>query len=162
MPGNESSDTTERADPFFYYDEALSPKIGRFLAEIGFSIEVGEKGLLDEYIVPEMGRKRQVWITKDDRARVEHEAAILEAGISIVFVRGLSHGRGKRSSIGKNTIGLKDLLLLLVSKLDAIQSAVDGSRGPRYFLLYLNSSNKPQTDKYSTLKDVSKRLSGRT
>ena len=88
MPGNESSGTTELASPFFYYDEGLSPKIGEVLAFVGFPIEVGSRGLPDETLIAEMGRKGQTWITKDDRARFEHEAAISEAGISIVFLRG--------------------------------------------------------------------------
>ena len=87
LPGNRSSDTTGRTSPFFYYDEGLSPKIGEILAHVSFSVEVGPKGLSDEALIAEMGRKGQAWITKDDRARVEHEAAIVNAGISIVFLR---------------------------------------------------------------------------
>ena len=85
MPGNADLDTTEQAS-LFYYDEGLSPRIGQFLSEIGFSLEVGAKGLPDEILISEMGKKGQTWITKDDRARVEHEAAIRHAGISIVFI----------------------------------------------------------------------------
>ena len=91
MPGNRNSGTTEPSSPFFLYDESLAPEIGRVLAHVGFSLEVGEKGKLDEVLIPEMGGKRQTWITKDDRARVQHEDLILKAGISIVFMRGLSH-----------------------------------------------------------------------
>ena len=92
MPGNANSDTTEQASSFFYYDEGLSPRIGEVLAHVGFSLEVGERGLPDEVLISEMGRKGQAGITKDDRARAQHEAAIREAVISIVFLRGLSHG----------------------------------------------------------------------
>ena len=77
------------------------------MAYVGFSIEMGEKGKLDEILIPEMGEKHQTWITKDDRARVQHENAILKAGISIVFLRGLSHEGRKRSSLARNTINLK-------------------------------------------------------
>ena len=102
MPGNGNSDTTEPANSFFLYDEGLAPDIGRVLAHVGFSLEVGEKGKKDEDLIPEMGRKHQTWITKDDRARVEHEDLILEAGISIVFMRGLAHEGRKRSSLARN------------------------------------------------------------
>ena len=160
MPGNASSDTTEQDSSLFYYDEGLSPRIGHFLAEIGYSLEVGAKGLLDEDIIPEMGKRGQTWITKDDRAKVQHEAAIIDAGISIVFLRGLSHGGGKKSSKSKNTIRLKELLLLLVTKLDAIQKEIASSNKPRYFILYLKGPNKPDVSKHSTLKEVSQSLSG--
>ena len=160
MPGNASSDITGRANPFFYYDEGLPPKIGQFLAEVDFSLEVGAKGLPDETLIPEMGRKGQTWITKDDRARVEHEAAIREAGISIVFLRGLSHEGRKRSSLRRNTINLKQILLLLVTKLDAIQEEIASSNKPRYFILYLKGPNKVGYQKHSTLREVWQSLSG--
>ena len=137
-----------------------SPKIGEILAHVGFSIEVGQRGLSDEVLISEMGGKGQTWITKDDRARVEHEAAIREAGISIVFLRGLSHGGRRRSSLRRNTISLKETLLLLVSKLDAIQAEISSSRGPRYFILYLKGPNRPDVSKHSTLREVGQRLSG--
>lgn len=161
MPGNESSDTTGRANPFFYYDEGLSPKIGETLAHVGFSIEVGSRGLPDEFLIAEMGRKGQTWITKDDRARVEHEAAIIDAGISIVFLRGLSHGGRRRSPLVRNTISLKETLLLLVTKLDAIQTELSSSRRARFFILYLRGPNRPEYQKHSTLREVWQSLSGR-
>ena len=161
MLGKESSDTTGQASPFFYYDEGLSPKIGEVLAHVGFSVEVGSKGLSDEELIEEMGKKGQTWITKDDRARVEHEAAIREADISIVFLRGLSHGKGRRASLRRNVINLKETLLLLVTKLDAIQAEISSSNRARYFILYLKSPSRPEYDKHSTLREVWQRLSGR-
>ena len=160
MLGKEDSDITEQANKFFYYDEGLSPEIGRTLAHVGFSLEVGEKGRLDEDIIPEMGRKRQSWVTKDDRSRIQHESLILEAGISIVFLRGLSHDGRKRSSMRRNTINLKQQLLLLVTKLDVIQQEISLLRRPRYFILYLKGLNKPEVEKHSTLREVWERLSG--
>lgn len=159
MPGNENSDTTEQANEFFYYDEGLSPKIGEVLKHVGFSLELGKRGKLDEDIIPEMGLKHQTWITKDDRSRVEHEGIILEAGISIVFVRGLSHEGRKQSSLRKNTINLKQLLFLLVSKLDDIQAELSLSNKARYFILFLRS-RKAEVTKHSTLKEVWQRRSG--
>ena len=146
--------TTEQGSPFFYYDEALSPRIGEVLAHVGFSIEVGVKGLSDEVLIPEMGGKGQTWITKDDRAKAQHEASIQEAGISIVFLRGLSHEERRRSSLRRNTISLKETLLLLVTKLDAIQAEISSSRRPRYFILYLKGPNRPELQKHSTLREV--------
>ena len=98
--------------------------------------EVGEKGKLDEDLIPEMGRKHQTWITKDDRSKAQHEDAITKAGISIVFVRGLSHEGRKRSSLGRNTINLKQQLFLLVAKLEPLQNEISSSKKPRYFILY--------------------------
>ena len=160
MLGSASSDSTERDSPFFYYDEGLSPRIGEILAHVGFSVEVGARGLPDEVLIPEMGRKGQTWITKDDSARAQHEAIIREAGISIVFLRGLSHGGRRRSSLVRNTISLKETLLLLVTKLDAIQEEISSSRRPRYFILYLRGLNRPDYQKHSTLREVWQSLSG--
>ena len=162
MPGNANLDLTGRASPFFYYDEGLSPRIGEILAHVGFSLEVGARGLSDEVLIPEMGRKGQTWITKDDRAKAQHEAAILDAGISIVFLRGLSHEGRRRSSLRRNTISLKDTLLLLVTKLDAIQAEISSSGRPRYFILYLKGPNRPDYQKHTTLREVWQRLSGST
>ena len=159
MPGNENSDSTEQPNEFFYYDEGLSSKIGEVLKHVGFSLEIGGKGRPDEDIIPEMGLKHQTWITKDDRSRVEHEDIILEAGISIVFVRGLSHEGRKRSSLVKNTINLKQLLFLLVSKLDDIQAELSSSTKARYFILYLRS-RKAELSKHSTLREVWQQLFG--
>ena len=142
MPGNESSDTTGTASPFFLYDECLAPEIGRVLAHVGFSVEVGEEGKLDETLIPEMGGKHQTWITKDDRSRIQYEDAILAAGISIVFLRGLSHGGRKRSSLARNTISLKQLLLMLVTKLDSIQAEIVSSRKPRFFILFMRGRRR--------------------
>ena len=159
MSGNRSSGSTGRTSPFFCYDEGLSPKIGEVLAHVGFSLEVGSKGLADEALIEEMGRTGQTWITKDDRARVEHEAAIRDAGISIVFLRGLSHGRERRASFRRNVISLKETLLLLVTKLDAIQAELSGSSRARYFILYLRGPNRPEYEKHSTLREVWQSLS---
>ena len=160
MPGNGNSGSTEQGSPFFYYDEGLSPRIGEVLAHVGFSVEVGAKGLPDEVLISQMGRNGQTWITKDDRARVEHEATIREAGISIVFLRGLSRGRGGRASVRRNTISLKETLLLLVTKLDSIQAEIASSRRPRYFILYLKGPNRPDVSKHSTLREVWQNLTG--
>jgi len=131
--------------------------IGKVLAHVGFSLEVGEKGTDDETLIAEMGAKHQTWITKDDRARAEHETDILAAGISIVFIRGLSHHGRRRSSLRRNTVSLKEVLLMLVSKLDAIQSELSPRR-PHYFILFMRTSSRPDLEKHSTLREVWERL----
>ena len=120
MLGKDASDLTEPSTPAFCYDEGLPPEIGRVLAHVGYPVVMAEKGVLDEILIPWMGDRHYTWITKDDRSKTEHEGKILDAGISIVFVRGLSHLKGKRSSLQRNTISLKDILLMLVVKLDVI------------------------------------------
>ena len=117
-------------------------------------------GVPDGSLISEMGSKGQTWITKDDRARVEHEAAIQDAGISIVFVRGQSHGRRRRDSLRRNVISLKETLLLLVNKLDAIEAEISSSNRARYFILFLKSPGRPDYEKHSTLREVWQRLSG--
>ena len=159
MLGNEGSDTTAQASALFYYDEGLSRKIGEALQHVGFPLKLGESGKTDEEIISEAGLNHQTWITKDDRAKVEHETAILNAGISIVFVRGLSHVGRKRSSLQKNTISLKQLLYLLVSKLDDIEKEISQSNRARYFILFLRG-RRAEISKHSTLREVWQRLSG--
>lgn len=130
------------------------------LAHVGFSLEVGEKGEKDEVLILEMGEKHQTWITKDDRSRVQHENLILEAGISIVFMRGLSHEGRKRSSLARNTINLKQQLQMLVTKLDPIRAEIDSTRKPRFFILFMRGRNRPEYEKHSTLREVWERLAG--
>jgi len=160
LPGKDVSDLTEHSSPEFCYDEGLPPEIGRVLAHVGYPVVIAEKGVKDENLIPWMGEKHYAWITKDDRSKTEHEKRILDAGISIVFVRGLSHSRGKRASLRGNTISLKDVLFMLVVKLDAIVKELTDTRHPRYFILYMAAANKPNLEKYTTLREVQARLGG--
>ena len=54
-----------------------------------------DKGVKDEDLIPLLGKRRFVWITKDDRAKSEHETLLRDANISVVWIRGLSHDRKK-------------------------------------------------------------------
>ncbi len=159
MPGN----TNSRPKKVSYcYDESLPPAIGKALAAVGFPIVLVDKGTLDEDLIPEMGRHNQTWITKDDRAKTQHENLLADANISVVWVRGLAHGKEKRrQTLGRNAT-LKDVLRMLVNKLDRITDEIAKARGPRYFLLYTSASkgNPDKFEVHTTLREVRDNLAG--
>ena len=124
---------------------------------------IADKGTSDEDLIPEMGRCNQTWITKDDRARTEHESLLSAANISVVWVRGLTHGKGKKRASLRHNATLKDILRMLVNKLDRITDQIAEARGPRYFLLYTNTSKANHQDKIETftaLREVRDNLAG--
>ena len=159
MPGNIDSQPSHVS---YCYDESLPPVIGKTLKAVGFPIVLADKGTRDEDLIPEMGRLNQAWITKDDRSKTEHESLLATANISVVWVRGLTHEkRNRRASIQRNA-SLKDILRMLVNKLDQISDEITHARGPRYFLLYTSTSKarKDRVEGFPTLRQVRDRLSG--
>ncbi len=159
MPGNASS---QHRQVSYCYDECLPPIIGEALKAVGFPVELATKGTPDEDLIPMMGLLGQAWITKDDRSKTEHEGLLSAAGISVVWIRGLVHGKGKgRSSVGRHAT-MKDILRMLANKLDAITDEIAKSPGPRYFLLYTNVSKASQVkvESFPTLREVRDRLAG--
>ena len=159
MPGKINSQSRQIS---FCYDESLPPAIGVALKSVGFPIDLASKGTLDEDLIPEMGQRNQVWITKDDRSKTQHERLLQTAKISVVWVRGLTHERRKRKASIQRNAGLKDILRMLVNKLDQIEAEVADAKGPRYFLLYTTTSQRNQ-DKYeafTNLRKVRDRLAG--
>lgn len=113
------------------------------------------KGMLDEEIIPRLGEHRQIWITKDDRARSEHEPIIVDAKISTVWIRGMGRlGKNGRKP-GKNVIRMKDILFLLVNKLEQIEVATRQAKGPRHYILYLNEgTGRAEAPSFASLKEV--------
>ena len=109
-----------------------------------------------------MGRRNQVWITKDDRSKTKHERILRDANISVVWVRGLTHEKRKRGASIQRSIGMKDILRMLVNKLDDITTEVTKARGPRYFLLYTSTSrrNRDKIETFTSLREVKDRLAG--
>jgi len=73
-----------------------------------------QQGLKDPYIIPYLGGKNYVWITKDDRAKKEHESAIHTAQISVVWLSGLERPANKPK---QNFITVKDLHRMLTDEL---------------------------------------------
>jgi hypothetical protein len=144
----------------YCYDATLSPEIGRTLRHVGYPIEFPEKDELDEVLVPRMGREGLTWITKDDRARTQHEDEILAARISIVWIRGLAHDKGKRSPLTRNNITLKQVLRMLVDKLDDITARIANANRPCYFVLYMSNKGRAEHEEFASLREVSERLSG--
>ncbi len=159
MPGKINS---QRSQVSYCYDESLPPIIGQALKAVGFPIVLADKGTPDEDLIPGMGRFNQTWITKDDRSKTEHEGLLSAANISVVWVRGLTHGKGKKKASLRRNAPLKDILRMLVNKLDRITDQIAEARGPRYFLLYTNTSkaNQDKIETFTTLREVRDSLAG--
>ena len=123
---------------------------------------LADKGTPDEDLIPEMGRCNQTWITKDDRSKTEHEGLLSAANISVVWVRGLTRGKGKKRASLRRNATLKDILRMLVNKLDSITDQIAEAHGPRYFLLYTNTSkaNQDKIATFTTLREVRDNLAG--
>ncbi|MCH9038769.1 MAG: hypothetical protein IIC23_05195 [Chloroflexi bacterium] len=129
MPGKKNSHKLQPKDVIYYYDECLPPPIGEVLSSVGFNILMPDKGVKDEDLIPLLGKRRFVWITKDDRAKSEHETLLRDANISVVWIRGLSHDRKKSGGSMQRTAGSKDILRMLVNKLDDISAQIADAKG---------------------------------
>ena len=159
MPGKTDSQPKHVS---YCYDESLPPRIGEVLKAVGFPVVLADKGTLDEDLIPEMGRRNQTWITKDHRSKTQHEGLLSTDSISVVWVRGLTHERRKRRASIQRNASLKDILRMLVNKLDQIADDIANAHGPRYFLLYTTTS-KTKQDKFEvfpSLRKVQDRLAG--
>ena len=148
----------------YCYDEGLPPSIGEVLSAVGYPIVFPIKHTLDEDLIPYMGEYNLTWITKDDRSKTEHEALLEKAKISVIWIRGLSHERKNRPATIAKHPSMKDILRMLVLKLDEITNVIATSNGPRYFLLYM-SSRKSQSPEiravpFTSLRQVRDRLAG--
>lgn len=103
-----------------------------------------QQGLKEPYLIPYLGAKGYIWITKDDEAKKEHEGEIRTAGISVVWVRGLEREKGKPK---KNFVRIKDLHRMLTDKLDIIGRTITDSNKPQYFMLAMKSDGSPRLTK---------------
>ncbi len=158
MPGKTDSQVKRVS---YCYDECLPLIIGKTLKAVGFPVVLASKGTRDEDLIPEMGRRDQVWITKDDRAKIRHEGLLAAASISVVWIRGLTHERRNRKASIQRNASLKDILRMLVNKLDQISNEIANARGPRYFLLYTTTTVQKDTfESFPTLRQVHDRLAG--
>ena len=81
-------------------------------------------------LIPYLAEEGLTWITKDDGARSRHRKELLASRISVVWIRGLDRQ--------KNKVNPKQIHLMLTVRLDEIAAQVRSSRGPLYFLLYMN------------------------
>jgi len=161
LPGKKNSKSPQPSSVIYYYDECLPPKIGEILTYVGFPIEMAHHGIKDEQLIPAMGAKGYTWITKDDRAKTQHEDLIGAANISVIWVRGLAHQRKKKGPISR-VVSMKDILRMLVKKLDQASDIIGTAKGkPRYFLLYTSlARGDDKLDHYTSLREVHDRLSG--
>ena len=160
MPGKRSSKRSRPKPVIYCYDESLGLPIGELLIRVGYPIVVHPSGMKDEVLIPRMGELRQTWITKDNRSKTEHEPLLREANISVIWVRGLTHERRKRKGSIQKNVQLKDILRMLVNRLDGITQEIAYANGPRYFLLYTTLLKKDSHETFTTLRQVSDRLAG--
>lgn len=114
----------------------------------------GYEGKPDPELLQALGERRMAWITKDDAARSTHATEIGLSSISVVWIRGAQR---KSGTTQRNVINTKQLLHILVARIDDIAKTVAEAHGPRYFLLSM-SNNKPKLQIFSTIQDVGKRL----
>ena len=118
----------------FFLDENLPPQIARALALVGYPITHPEdhdkRGEKDPDLIGWLGRNQFVWITKDDDARKRYINQIGQAGVSVVWVRGLD-GR-------KNRVNTQQVHLMLTVKLQDLVEKLQEATVPRHFMLYLS------------------------
>ena len=150
----------QRSGVVYRYDESLPPEIGRVLAHVGFPVVFASPGTKDEILIPDMGANGQTWITKDSQSRTDHRNLIEAAGVSVVWIRGLSDSKRRRGSI-QRTASMKDILRMLVNQLDRITDILEKADTPRYFLLYMVGTKKnDQIETFTNLREVGNRLAG--
>ena len=134
----------------FYLDECLPHQIAAMLNQVGHPITswseefAGQQGLKDPYLIPYLGGKGYTWITKDDRAKREHEPEIRAAQISVVWVSGLER---PTNTPKQNKVTVKDLHRMLTDKLDVLEQAITGSNKPQYFTLGMRVDGIPRLTK---------------
>lgn len=118
----------------FFLDENLPPKVAQALALVGYPIthpdDHGKRGEKDPELITWLAHNQFVWITKDDDARKRHIHQITQAGVSVVWVRGLA-GR-------KNTVSIQQVHLMLTVKLEELIEKLEASNRPLHFMVYLS------------------------
>lgn len=149
--GKPTSDSGKHKKPVvFYLDECLPYQIAEMLKAVGYPITSWheefqqQQGLKDPYLIPHLGAKAFTWITKDDKAKKEHEEDIRVAQISVVWVSGLERPINKPK---RNFITVKDLHRMLTDKLDDIERIISGSNKPQYFILSMRVDGIPRLNK---------------
>jgi predicted nuclease of predicted toxin-antitoxin system len=148
----------------FFLDESLPYQLAYFLKTVDYPITSwheefqGQQGKKDPWLIPYLGAKKYVWITKDDEAKKEHESEIRAAGISVVWVRGLGRPGAKPK---KNVIRVRDVLRMLTDKLYVIEQRIANAKGPLYFMLYVKSGGQPVVRRV-TLEEVFRGLCRKT
>lgn len=117
------------------------------LKQVGYNITCwyeefkGQQGLKDPHIIQWLGGMRYTWITKDDKAKKEHESDIRTAQISVIWVSGLERPSNKPK---QNHITVKDLHRMLTDKLDELAEMIQKSNKPQYWTLAMRSDGVPR------------------
>ncbi len=131
----------------FYLDECLPYQVAIMLEQVGYPITSWwyefkqQQGLKDPFLIPHLGAKGYIWITKDDAAKKEHEPEIRTAQISVIWIYGLERPTNKPK---QNFVTVKDLHRMLTDKLDDIQEIIANSNKPQYFTLAMRVDGKPR------------------
>ena len=134
----------------FFLDECLPYQIAIMLKQVGHPITCWyeefqqQQGLKDPYLIPYLGAKAYTWITKDDKAKREHEPEIRAAQISVVWISGLERPTNKPK---QNFVTVKDLHRMLTDKLDDLEQMIADSNKPQYFILAMRVDGKPRLTK---------------
>ena len=145
LNGKSSSKRQLNKKVCFFLDECLPYQMAYFLQTVDYPITSwheefkGQQGVKDTPLIQYLRAKEYTWITKDDKAKREHENDIRTAGISVMWIRGLE--RQKRQP-KKNKIRNKDLLRMLTDKLDSIQREISDSKTSLYYLLSVKTGYK--------------------
>ena len=84
--------------------------------------EHGKRGEKDPDLIVWLAQNQFVWVTKDDDARKRHIGQIGQAGVSVVWVRGLA-GR-------KNAVSIQQVHLMLTVKLEELIVKTGGEYRP--------------------------------
>ena len=138
----QSSFANEQA-PLLLIDENLADSaIAQALRLVEYNAhavsEVLSPGIDDPTMISWLGLQRGIWITADDRAKLQHAKEIHRAGINVLWIR-----RPKASGVGLNK---RDQLLLLLWVLDPILEELARAHGPRYFRAYY-SGKRPRYER---------------
>lgn len=77
-------------DPYYYLDEGLSSRLVTRLRGLGFQCGNFERQTSDEVSIEEIGRNHGrlgVWVSRDLDAKREQQDRIVNAGISVAWIR---------------------------------------------------------------------------
>ncbi|MBF8265223.1 MAG: PIN like domain [Dehalococcoidia bacterium] len=158
LGGSDGSKKQQPKKVTFFLDECLPSWIAEFLSKVGYPITSwyeefkGQQGFEDPWLISYLGAKGYTWITKDEKAKVEHEPNIRAAQISVIWIRGLERSKGQ---IPKH-FTTKDLHRMLTDKLDGLVEEIRSAKRPLYFILYMSKSGK-STQLRVALEDFFKR-----
>lgn len=138
--------------PRFYLDQCIAHQIGDALALVEYPISTPESTdnvhALDEELIPWLAGQGYVWITIDDAAKREHRDRLIHHDLSVLWVRGLAHRKGRQvTSVEKKSLNMEQVFIVLATQLPKLQPLL-AKEMPRHrvdFLLYFNGARPSST-----------------